>query len=82
MLFCRMLCSLVRSASCLLDAWILLEFFFSLYSVDQPSFFSSGAYLLGWLPMLVLVIFGCFLGSLLPNQKLVLILCLGSHGIP
>jgi hypothetical protein len=29
-----------------------------------------------------LVIFGCFLGSLLPNQNLILIFCLGSLGIP
>jgi hypothetical protein len=40
-----MLCYLVKFAGCLLDARILLDFF-SLYSVDQPSFiFSSGAYL-------------------------------------
>lgn len=26
-LFCRILCSLLRFASCLLDAWILLDFF-------------------------------------------------------
>jgi hypothetical protein len=32
--------------------------------------------------MLVHVIFECFLGSLLPNRKLVLILYLESHGIP
>jgi hypothetical protein len=50
---------------------------FSLYSVDQPSFiFSNGAYLFrvdsdGYSCNLWV-----FLGSLLPNQKLVLILCL------
>jgi hypothetical protein len=50
---------------------------FSLYSVDQPSFiFSNDAYLFrvdsdGYSCNLWV-----FLGSLLPNQKLVLILCL------
>lgn len=78
--FCRLLCSLLDlQATCQ-----MLGFYqsFSLYSVNKPSFLVVVLIWLGWFPMYVLIIFGCFLGSLLSNQNLILIFCLDSLGIP
>jgi hypothetical protein len=53
------------------------------YNIDQPSIIlSSGDYLFRGASNVGSCNLSVFLGMLLPNQKLVLILYSGSHGIP